>query len=171
MPSPGGSDSRSTLLCRRAASMPDAGAAFEGNCPFEGECKAKAALAAGAGDKRKAARAFCRNATLPECLPKANLSCLKMSPPGGGRRARYGKLRFPSCAPFHPPGTPLPLRLCPLVASRPVRLLGKASVSGTRLLEPSVFSSGRAGLTRYGLQGRAYPGEVLREATSDCEAP
>ena len=29
-------------------------------------------------------------------------------PPDGGRRARYGKLRFPSCAPFHPPGAHLP---------------------------------------------------------------
>ena len=54
-----------------------------------------------------------------------------MSPPGRGRRARYGKLRFPSCAPFHPPGPPLPFRSPPLVASCHVRLLGKASVSGT----------------------------------------
>ena len=38
--------------------IPRAGADDKGNCPFEGECKAEAALAAGAGDKRKAARAL-----------------------------------------------------------------------------------------------------------------
>ena len=38
--------------------FPGAGAADKGNCPFEGEEQAKAALAAGAGDKRKAARAW-----------------------------------------------------------------------------------------------------------------
>ena len=57
------------MPCRRAASISEAGADIEGNCPFEGVCKAEAALAAGAGDKRKAARAFCRAATLSACLP------------------------------------------------------------------------------------------------------
>jgi hypothetical protein len=38
--------------------QPEAGAVLEGNCPFEGEWQAKAALAAGAMDKRKAARAL-----------------------------------------------------------------------------------------------------------------
>ena len=39
-------------------------------------------------------------------------------------------------------------------------------MSGTRLLEPSRFSLGYAGLTTRGVQGRASPGEELREATS-----
>ena len=102
-----------------------------------------------------------------------------MSPPGRGRRARYGKLRFPdfprslaatharpakpelarplaiSSLPLAPPADnePPPARSCPLVASHPVRLSGKASVSGTRLLEPPLISSGRAGLTTRGLKG------------------
>jgi hypothetical protein len=91
--------------------MPGAGAAGKGNCPFEGEREAKAALAAGAGKKRKSAGAFCRRATLPECLPKVSLTFLVVSPPDWGRRVRYGKLRFPSCTPFHPPGAPLPFCL------------------------------------------------------------
>ena len=33
------------------------------------------------------------------------------------------------------------------------------------------LSSGRAGLTTRGLQGRACPGEVLREVPGDCRAP
>ena len=50
--------SRSGVLCRRATGCPGAGAAFEGYCPFEGACKAKAALAAGLGIRRKASRAL-----------------------------------------------------------------------------------------------------------------
>ena len=41
-----------------------------------------------------------------------------LRPPGRGRRVRYGKLRFPSCTPFHPPGTPLPWLSHPLFATR-----------------------------------------------------
>mgnify|MGYP003502071022 CR=1 FL=1 len=54
----GGRDSWRFPLCRRTGVMSPAGEALEGNCPFEGACKAKAALAAGAEDKRKAARAL-----------------------------------------------------------------------------------------------------------------
>ena len=41
-------------------------------------------------------------------------------------------------------------------------------MSGTRLLEPSRISSGRAGLTTHSLLGLACPGEELRESTSPC---
>ena len=88
--------------------MPGAGAAINGNCPFEGAYKAKAALAGGirlGGESLKVV-----SWGLPFCSPKVSLPFLVVSPPDRGRRVRYGKLRFPSCTPFHPPGAPLPFR-------------------------------------------------------------
>ena len=86
-----------------------------------------------------------RAATLPACLPEVSLTFLVVSLPDGGRRARYGKLRFPSCAPFHPPGPPLPWALSsPL--SESARLLGKAGVS-VPVGSPSRTSHGLCALT------------------------
>ena len=61
--------SRSGVLCQRATSMPRAGASFEGNCPFEGEGKTKAALAAGVGVSGRPLEPESRGATLSARLP------------------------------------------------------------------------------------------------------
>ena len=134
--------------------MLPAGADGEGNCPFEGACEAKAALAAGVGIEGKDARALeswpggSRPAWLKVCL-----TFLVVSTPCRGRRARYGKLRFPSCAPFHPPGTPLPLALASTLRD-PASASPFAVSSESR---PSSFGMDVG--TRLGLQGRQ---EVLR---------
>ena len=70
-----------------------------------------------------------------------------MSLPDRGRRVRYGKLRFPSCTPFHPPGAPLPLALSstvtcqktffdklPVSKTTPGRISGKGKVTFIRSL-------------------------------------
>ena len=111
--------------------MSPAGEALEGNCPFEGACKAKAALAAGAGDKRKAARSLesglvgsrpaCRSGVwvvscgLSACLPEVSLTFLVVSLPDRGRRVLLGAGR-PTEHPLpSPAGNPagLPARRFP----------------------------------------------------------
>ena len=79
---------------------PPGGSESRRGLPYQGRVwsKEEAARAGGVGAPR-----------LSECLPQVNLACLKLSLPDRGRRVRYGKLRFPSCTPFHPPGAPLPL--------------------------------------------------------------
>ena len=102
---------------------------------------------------------------LPACLPEVNLPCLKMSPPDRGRRARYGKLRFPSCAPFHPPGPPLPWLPHPLFATRP-----SASPAGV-FSESRPSSFGIAVGTRSGLQGCACPGKSFEKFPATATLP
>ena len=55
---PGGTCRPERRALPEGMGCPGAGASDKGNCPFEGEGKAKAALAAGAGIRRKAARAL-----------------------------------------------------------------------------------------------------------------
>ena len=144
-----------TTHCGRPSWSDDPGLLPERRAPPEG------------WDKRKTAGALesSRRGSRSACL-QVSLTFLVVSLPDGGRRARYGKLRFPDFprslaamharpakpelarplaissltlappadkeVPFYPPGPPLPFRSSPLVATRPVRLLGKASVSDTR---------------------------------------
>ena len=123
MPSPGGGGSRSSSLCRRAAPMPGAGAVFEGNCPFEGACKAKAALAARTKDKRKAARALSRSATLSARLPEVSLTFLVVSLPDRGRGDVMGLRPLRSPLPT-PRSTPLALAFA-CTSLWPGQFLGK----------------------------------------------
>ena len=109
-------------------------------------------------------RRLCRGATLSACLPQVSLTFLVVSLPDGGRRARYGKLRFPSCAPFHPPGPPLPW-LSYLLGPRsgPVSFWEKLTRATSRsAIAITLILRARLAL-RGGLQGVLCPGEVLRQ--------
>ena len=72
-----------------------------------------------------------RSEKLPICSPKRALPSLVMSTPCGGRWVRYGKLRFPSCTSFHPPGAPLPFGARYSPHSDSAWLLGKAPRLGS----------------------------------------
>ena len=113
-----GASTEAARPCRGRLACPRAGAVLEGNRLFEGEWKAKVALAAGAGDKRKAARAFvsgrsgsrsaCRSGVgvvarkLPACFEFAHSSFLSDESSGRGKAgAAWG------CRPTeHPLPTP-----------------------------------------------------------------
>ena len=75
--------------------------------------------------------------------------------PDRGRRVRYGKLRFPSCTPFHPPGAPLPSALATRRIPTPSTFWEKVLVS---VPVGSFFhvSLGSCALTRRKCQGKPH---------------
>ena len=84
-------------------------------------------------DKEDCKSLICQSAALSTCLAISFPVFRTCRPPGRGRRVRYGKLRFPSCTPFHPPGAPLPW-LSYLLGPRsgPVDFPGKSTRATSR---------------------------------------
>ena len=116
-----------------------------------------------------------RGVKLSACSSKRVLPFLVVSTPCRGRRVRYGKLRFPSCTPFHPPGAPLPFGIATRRIPTPSTFWEKVLVS---VPVGSFFrlSRGLCALTQKECQGKphwlearasidACPGDELRQAT------